>query len=567
AGATLSLGRAVPARRRTPEVAEAAVVGGLAAGLSVALPEAGSVTVGRGADCDLVLDDPEVSRTHASLTAGDGQVAVADRDSRNGVGVRGHRIAEAAPLADGDTAQLGETMISVRHRPPADARLTPAAGVVRFNRPPRILPPRTRPEVEIPAEPEQPRGFRFPFAMVLLPLLLAGLLYAFLPGSWYFLIFLVSAGAGGADGGPRSGLTGSGWTVLAGGVGLAVAGLALGYPTLTRIGLAGLVALAVAVAFVLVGARLAVSRSVAPDRITVGEAALARIEMTNTAAPMPVPVPPVKPGARQTLAYPITATYRGLVRVGPVILDRRDPLGLLRRSARLAGETTLWVHPRVHQVRPLPIGVVPDFEGRLTEQAPRGSMAFSSLREYAPGDDPRQIHWRSTARLGTLVVREHVDTNEPSLSIVLDTRSSVLDGEAFEAAVELAASIALASQRHGHAVRLEAVGEDLAAVRAAGGVTVLDRLAAIRRSDGDVAGLLRLVERVPGGGALVVLSGDESGLAARLAAQRHRFSRVVVLLLGPAATATGPAATATRPAGPAARATGTAGTGARGDAA
>ena len=43
-----------------------------------------------------------------------------------------------------------------------------------------------------------------------------------------------------------------------------------------------------------------------------------------------------------------------------------------------------------------------------------GSMAFSSLREYAPGDDPRQIHWRTTARLGRLVVREHVDTNEPT---------------------------------------------------------------------------------------------------------------------------------------------------------
>ncbi|MGH3663060.1 MAG: FtsK/SpoIIIE domain-containing protein, partial [Micromonosporaceae bacterium] len=64
------------------------------------------------------------------------------------------------------------------------------SGVVRFNRPPRILPPTTRPEVEVPAEPEKPRGFRFPMATVLLPLLLAGLLYAFMPNSWYFLIFL-----------------------------------------------------------------------------------------------------------------------------------------------------------------------------------------------------------------------------------------------------------------------------------------------------------------------------------------------------------------------------------------
>jgi uncharacterized protein (DUF58 family) len=334
--------------------------------------------------------------------------------------------------------------------------------------------------------------------------------------------------------------------VLAGSGVLLLGGLLLGYPTLTGLGSAGVLAMAVALGFVLIGTRLRVTRSVAPDRITVGDSAHARLEVTNLGrlttprvdavdrldgVPLPVPVPAVHRKGRQVLDYPIDCRYRGLVRIGPVVLDRRDPLGLVRRSAELAGETTLWVHPRVHQLRPLPVGVVPDFEGRLTDAAPRGSMAFSSLREYAPGDDPRQIHWRTTARLGRLVVREHVDTNEPTLSIVLDTRRSVLTAAEFEAAVELAASVAVASGRVGHAVALSAVDEDRAAVAKVGGYSVADRLAALRQSALESEStLLRLVEQAPPGGCLVVLSGDEPGLVAKLAMQRRRFSRVVVLL-------------------------------------
>ncbi|MGH3716665.1 MAG: FtsK/SpoIIIE domain-containing protein, partial [Micromonosporaceae bacterium] len=191
-GATVSLGRPMPRGARTPEVPEVAVVGGLAAGMSVSLPDAGTVILGRAKDCDLVLDDPEVSRHHASVSAAGGAATIKDRGSRNGTGFRGYRLSDATRVSDGDAAQLGETMIEFRHRPAADAQLTldPASGITRFNRPPRILPPVGRPEVDVPAEPTKPRGFRFPLATVLLPLLLAGLLYAFMPNSWYFLIFL-----------------------------------------------------------------------------------------------------------------------------------------------------------------------------------------------------------------------------------------------------------------------------------------------------------------------------------------------------------------------------------------
>jgi uncharacterized protein (DUF58 family) len=348
--------------------------------------------------------------------------------------------------------------------------------------------------------------------------------------------------------------TGSGLAVLGAVLVLPAAGLLLGYPTLAGLGLAGLVAVVCAAGFVAVPSRLSVTRTVSPDRVTVGEPALGRLQVTNMGRlpvprfdavdhldgrPLAVPVPVVGRGVRRTVHYPVPTDARGRIQVGPVVLERTDPLGLLRRTAPLAGPATLWVHPRIHRLHPVPIGVVPDFEGRLTDNAHRGSTAFSSLREYVAGDDPRYIHWRSTARIGSLVVREHVDTNEPSVSVVLDTREPVIGAAEFEAAVELVASVVVASSRIGHAVTLSAVGENRRAVEDDGGHGLLDRLAAVRRTPGTrTLDLLGLVERAVPGGCLVVVSGAEPGLAGRLAAQRRRFSRVIVVLIGGAGGST-----------------------------
>ena len=191
------------------------------------------------------------------------------------------------------------------------------------------------------------------------------------------------------------------------------------------------------------------------------------------------------------------------------------------------------MHPRVHPTKPLPVGVVLDYEGRLADSAPRGTVTFSSLRDYVPGDDPRQIHWRSTARTGKLIVREHVDTSEPTVTVVLDTRPSVVDGAAFEAAVEVAASVAVGSERHGHPVALHVLGEDREAVQRAGATGLLDRLAAAGPAPAaDAVALLDLVERAAPGGALVVVTGEPGPEAvARLSTQRRRFAPVVVVSL------------------------------------
>jgi S-DNA-T family DNA segregation ATPase FtsK/SpoIIIE len=183
-----------PAHPRTER--ELAVVGGLCAGAGVPLRDTGALVLGRSPDCGLVLPDVEVSRRHAGVrVTGSGAVAVDDRGSRNGTALRGVRITGSTPLTDGEVLRLGETMVALRRCAPAGGALTldPVHGVRWFNRPPRIVPPRRHPEVVVPPEPDEPRGFRFPLAMVLLPLLLAGILYAVLPNAGYYLIFLAFA--------------------------------------------------------------------------------------------------------------------------------------------------------------------------------------------------------------------------------------------------------------------------------------------------------------------------------------------------------------------------------------
>ncbi len=157
--------------------------------------------------------------------------------------------------------------------------------------------------------------------------------------------------------------------------------------------------------------------------------------------------------------YPLPAPRRGRIPLGPLTVERRDPFGLFRWARRQTGDDVLWVHPRMHPMRALPVGVVLDYEGRTHENARLGTVTFSALREYVPGDDPRQIHWRSTARLGTLVVREHIDTTEPTTTVVLDTRSEAFDADSFEHAVEVAASVVRTVETLGRPVELHVIGD------------------------------------------------------------------------------------------------------------
>jgi pSer/pThr/pTyr-binding forkhead associated (FHA) protein len=79
-------------------------------GRRMVLGRTGAV-LGRSRDCDIVLEDPNVSRKHAEIRpAGDGW-AVHDLGSTNGVSVNGRRVRDSQPLSAGDRVELGTAQL------------------------------------------------------------------------------------------------------------------------------------------------------------------------------------------------------------------------------------------------------------------------------------------------------------------------------------------------------------------------------------------------------------------------------------------------------------------------
>ncbi|MFD8817583.1 FHA domain-containing protein, partial [Streptomyces sp. NPDC059627] len=121
-GAVLSLG-APAAPEPHPELDDAPtqlhVIAGPDAG-GVHLLHGGQITIGRSADADVPLDDPDVSRLHCAVTvAADGRVSVADLHSTNGTALDGTRVTDhPVRLAPGSLLRIGESAL----------RLTPSGG-------------------------------------------------------------------------------------------------------------------------------------------------------------------------------------------------------------------------------------------------------------------------------------------------------------------------------------------------------------------------------------------------------------------------------------------------------
>jgi DNA-binding NtrC family response regulator len=81
--------------------------------LAVPLSGGEPLVVGRQAPADVVIDDPSLSRRHASFTRRGGAVWIEDLGSTNGTRLRGERLSEASPLAPGDEVMLGSVLVAL----------------------------------------------------------------------------------------------------------------------------------------------------------------------------------------------------------------------------------------------------------------------------------------------------------------------------------------------------------------------------------------------------------------------------------------------------------------------
>ena len=110
-----------------------------------------------------------------------------------------------------------------------------------------------------------------------------------------------------------------------------------------------------------------------------------------------------------------------MVVVGPVRSVRGDPLSLLRRELVWTDATELFVHPRTVPLQGSAAGFIRDLEGQVSRSLTNSDVAFHALRGYVPGDDRRYVHWRTSARTGTLMVRQFEETRRSHLLVALST--------------------------------------------------------------------------------------------------------------------------------------------------
>ncbi|PYM07895.1 MAG: hypothetical protein DMD82_04405 [Candidatus Rokuibacteriota bacterium] len=169
-------------------------------------------------------------------------------------------------------------------------------------------------------------------------------------------------------------------------------------------------------------------------------------------------VPRLASGAEHFFTWEDVLPRRGRQQLAGVRITTRFPFGLFLKAGRAVVGPDVVVYPSVGAIsleRVALLGI-----GETVSRRGRASDLFN-LREYRWGDDPRLIHWRSTAKAATLMVRELGAEATVHTRIILDPTGP---GEAscLEAGLSEAASLAVHLLRSGASVELVGPGVDVA---------------------------------------------------------------------------------------------------------
>lgn len=329
------------------------------------------------------------------------------------------------------------------------------------------------------------------------------------------------------------GLTLQGWVTALGGVVWGVIAWLTGQRDLIWPGLF-LIALPLASWLLLAfGARTpALHRQVTPSEVTAGGEVTSRVKVDNAgfslgaaahyrdthpAALLGTADASLPAGlARHRIDHRLVVAWRGRHLIGPLRRSVTDALGLARAERVLPGTAEVLALPAVHPLEPQPaaagLGSASDAPVLKTSLVGTDDVL---VREYLPGDDVRRIHWRSTARIGELMVRREEQAWDPSAVLLIDNRAAAFGRTEstadhpeprFEWLVSAAASIAGHLIEHGFAVSItDTATTDPADAHRLGTRAAMRRLAEIELVD--QADLTAAVAAAPSGarGQLLVV--------------------------------------------------------------
>ncbi|HYL81109.1 MAG TPA: DUF58 domain-containing protein, partial [Candidatus Acidoferrum sp.] len=153
------------------------------------------------------------------------------------------------------------------------------------------------------------------------------------------------------------------------------------------------------------------------------------------------------PQGRETWHYALAFPHRGRQRFPGLQILTRFPFGLFAKIGRPVLCNPLLVYPAIRALAPdeIPEALGPGWR----ERDRRGQGAgLHNLRQYRPGDDPRLMHWKTSAKAGDLMLKELEDEDRPQVRLVLADPAQKTPPPVLEANLSYAASLAA------HAVRL-----------------------------------------------------------------------------------------------------------------
>ena len=267
-----------------------------------------------------------------------------------------------------------------------------------------------------------------------------------------------------------------------------VLGMLFGWVEWMVAGAASLLLLVAAVPFLFGARSYDVDLTLTHERVVAGDDVAGEIVVRNDGHRLSLPgridipvgaglvefgVPLLRPGHHISQPLDIPGMRRGIVTVGPATTVRSDPIGLLRREHAFEDVHEVFVHPRTTSLPSTSAGLIRDLEGSPTRRLVDADMSFHAIREYAPGDSRRQIHWKSTAKTGRLMVRQYEESRRSRMAVVLGvSEAEYADADEFELAVSCAASLGLRAVHDARDVQI-VVGSEIPRV-------VRGRLRAIR---------------------------------------------------------------------------------------
>lgn len=122
---------------------------------------------------------------------------------------------------------------------------------------------------------------------------------------------------------------------------------------------------------------------------------------------------------------------RGVYPLRLLTIATSFPFGLFRkeRDIELPGELLVWPRTERSVRPPRPGGGARPRPGSVPVGAAGARGEFRGLREYRPGDDPRDVHWRSSARMAEPVVREYERDEAETVWICLDLRRADVEAQ------------------------------------------------------------------------------------------------------------------------------------------